>query len=347
MSITTPYTRGLHQLTDGAYAYLQPDGGWGWSNAGLVVSGESSLLVDTLFDLDLTQRMLDEMRYRAPAARSIDTVVNTHANGDHCWGNELCEGSEIIASRRTADEMLATPPQLVAKLMKAARLMARLGPLRAQLGKLMSLLRLEQLANVAQAAPFVVETLGPFDFGAVTLRPPSRVFDGVLELDVGEKRVELLEVGPAHTAGDTMVWDVTDRVLYTGDILFIGAHPIIWDGPVSNWIDACERIIALDPRAIVPGHGPLADKARVEALLDYLRTLRDEVRLRFETGMSQLDAARDIVRALGGSDFAKWKESERLVVNVGTIYRELSGETRKPDMVSCFAQMAALAAMGA
>jgi cyclase len=46
-----PYARGLHHLGDGCYAYLQPDGGWGWSNAGLVVGDGASLLVDTLFDL--------------------------------------------------------------------------------------------------------------------------------------------------------------------------------------------------------------------------------------------------------------------------------------------------------
>jgi len=48
------YTKGLHELGDGCYAYLQPDGSWGWSNAGLVVGDGASLLVDTLFDLRLT-----------------------------------------------------------------------------------------------------------------------------------------------------------------------------------------------------------------------------------------------------------------------------------------------------
>ena len=55
------YTEGLHEVADGVFAYLQPDGGWGWSNAGLAVGDGSSLLVDTLFDLRLTQRMLDAM----------------------------------------------------------------------------------------------------------------------------------------------------------------------------------------------------------------------------------------------------------------------------------------------
>ena len=53
--------KGLHEVADGCHAYLQPDGSWGWSNAGLIVGDGASLLVDTLFDLKLTQRMLDSM----------------------------------------------------------------------------------------------------------------------------------------------------------------------------------------------------------------------------------------------------------------------------------------------
>jgi cyclase len=96
------YTRGLHELGDGLYAYLQPDGGWGWSNAGLVTSHDQSLLIDTLFDLRLTAEMLDAMRGATPAAVHIDTVVNTHANGDHCYGNALVADSLIISSAHSA-----------------------------------------------------------------------------------------------------------------------------------------------------------------------------------------------------------------------------------------------------
>ena len=49
---------GLHDIGNGHYAYLQPSGSWGYSNAGLVVDGEASLLVDTLFDQTLTAEML-------------------------------------------------------------------------------------------------------------------------------------------------------------------------------------------------------------------------------------------------------------------------------------------------
>src|SRR3954447_25688517 len=99
------YTKGLHDLGNGHYAYLVPDGSWGFSNAGLVEDSGETLLVDTLFDLKLTGEMLDAMRAAVPAARAIGKLVNTHSNGDHTFGNQLVEQTEIIASRACAEEM--------------------------------------------------------------------------------------------------------------------------------------------------------------------------------------------------------------------------------------------------
>ena len=115
-----PYTLGLHEIGSGCWAYLQPDGSWGYSNAGLVTDGEASLLVDTLFDLKLTRAMLDAMRDATPAARAIDTVVNTHANGDHCFGNALVRDATILASAACAEEMDEVPPEVLLQLVEAA-----------------------------------------------------------------------------------------------------------------------------------------------------------------------------------------------------------------------------------
>ena len=92
-SSRSEYTRGLHDLGNGCFAWLQPDGSWGWSNAGLVTDGDASLLVDTLFDLKLTRAMLAAMRDAAPrATAAIGTLVNTHSNvpattrsATSCW----------------------------------------------------------------------------------------------------------------------------------------------------------------------------------------------------------------------------------------------------------------------
>ena len=121
------YTKGLHELGDGLYAYLQPDGGWGWSNAGLVTAGGTSLLIDTLYDLRLTREMLDAM---APvtADHPIDAAMNTHANPDHCFGNELLPRStEIYSSQATADEMGELSPQQLHAIKAAEAAPARAG----------------------------------------------------------------------------------------------------------------------------------------------------------------------------------------------------------------------------
>jgi glyoxylase-like metal-dependent hydrolase (beta-lactamase superfamily II) len=308
------YSKGLHDLGNGVFAYLQPDGSWGWSNAGLIVDGPHSLLVDTLFDLDLTRDMLAAMRRATPAADRIDTVVNTHANGDHCWGNQLVAEAEIVASKAGADEMAELPPQALAEMMATAPTMGEVG---------------EYLSQI----------FSPFDFAGIDLAPPTRTFAGELELTVGGKGLRLIEVGPAHTRGDVLVHLPDDRIVFTGDILFIGGHPIIWAGPVDNWIDACERIHEMDVEAIVPGHGPITDKAGVTRVRDYLVYVRDEARRRFDAGLSVDEAARDI--ALG--DFAGWSESERILVNVDTLYRGFRGETSSANIPALLVRMAALA----
>jgi glyoxylase-like metal-dependent hydrolase (beta-lactamase superfamily II) len=309
------YTRGLHDVGDGLYAYLQPDGGWGWSNAGLVVDGEASLLVDTLFDLRLTGEMLDEMKRAAPAAAKIDTLVNTHANGDHTFGNQLVKDARIVATRRTAEEMDDLPPAAVAAIKEAAPQMGRLGE-------------------------FWLERFGEFEFQGIELVPPGETFDGELELRVGDRTVKLIEVGPAHTRGDTLALVPDARVLYAGDVLFHGGHPIVWAGPVSSWIAACDRILAMDVDVIVPGHGPLADKEAVGELKSYFEYLFTEARKRYEAGMSPLEAARDIAL----DRYASWGEAERVVVNVDAVYRELAGDESDRNVVELFGQMAELSA---
>jgi cyclase len=96
---TWSFTKGLHDLGNGCYAWLQPDGSWGYSNAGLIVDRNETLLVDTLFDLKLTREMLDGMRKSVPQAEKIGTVFNTHGNGDHTFGNHSLR--ERASSRRT------------------------------------------------------------------------------------------------------------------------------------------------------------------------------------------------------------------------------------------------------
>ena len=306
------YTKGLHDLGNSVYAYLQPDGTWGWSNAGIIVDGEASLLIDTLFDLKLTRDMLDTMRKSIPAASHIDMVVNTHANGDHCWGNELVADAQIIASAHTAEEMItAISPAMLAMTLKRAPELGQLGE-------------------------FLSYAFGSFDFDNITLTPPTKTFEDELTLKVGDKEVHLIEVGPAHTLGDTLVHIPADRVVFTADILFIGGHPIIWAGPTSNWLKACDRILEMDVDTIVPGHGPITDKKGVAEVKRYLEYIYQEAEKRYEAGMSAQEAVKDIEL----DRYATWTDGERIAVNIASIFRELKGDQSHPNMMESFMSMA-------
>ncbi len=310
------YEKGLHELARDCYAWLAPDGSWGWSNAGLVCDGEASLLVDTLFDLRLTAEMLAAMRRRAPAAARIGALVNTHANGDHCYGNSLVGDARIIASAACAEEMGEVPPSVMVQMLENADAM---GP----------------------AGAFVRRAFGAFHFEGIELVRPTETFEGELLLRVGGKRVRLLEVGPAHTRGDVIVHSESDRAVFTGDILFVEGTPILWQGPIENWIAACERIEALDVDVVVPGHGPLSDRRGAAAVREYLVFVRDAARQRFDAGLSAADAARDI--ELG--PYAEWSDPERIAVNVASLYRQWGRPGQ--GQLELMALMAELAERGA
>src|SRR5215472_14447804 len=300
MTVAVPYTRGLHDLGNGHYAYLQPDGSWGLSNAGLVTYAGQSLLVDTLFDLRLTAQMLDAMRRATPAAASIGVLVNTHSNGDHTFGNRLAGGARIVASRRCAEDMVGVGPARLAAMMRGAKEGA-----------------------LGLTGSYLERIFGRFDFAGIDQYVlPTDTFDGSLDLQVGEKLVRLVEVGPAHTAGDVIVHVPADRVVYTADILFIGIHPVVWAGPVANWVRALDMVLDLDAEVIVPGHGPIPTRQQVIDLRAYWEHLLGECGSRLAAGQPVAEAAHDLARG----PYADWGEAERLIVNVQTIYRELSGQ---------------------
>lgn len=310
------YTKGLHELGNGLYAYLLPDGSWGWSNAGLIEDSGDTLLVDTLFDVPLTREMLATMRDAVPAAKDIGALVNTHGNGDHTFGNQLLEGKRIIATPGCLQDMKSRPPAQFVEWQK-------------------------NWQNMGIAGRFWYEVMGSrFDFASVRLTLPNDCFSGERRLKVGDKDVILLDVSPAHTRGDMLVYVPQDRTVFTGDIIFNGGHPAVWAGPVSNWIRACDTMLSWELETVVPGHGPITDKHGVREMRDYLAYLLAEARKCRDAGMSFEQAADSI----GLDRWTHWGEEERIYVNVHACYRELAADARSTEEMST--RLALLELMG-
>ena len=284
----------LQEIGRDVYACLQPDRGLGTSNSGLI-DRSGGLVVDTFWDLPHTRDLL--ATYARVRPGPVRRVVNTHHNGDHCWGNQLFPEAEIIGHRRCAEAFGRERPEVMQMLRDAA---GSDDPAIASLGR--------QLAD--------------WDFRGIELRPPTTLFDHRLELDLDGTAVHLIHVGPAHTAGDVIVHLPAARVVFTGDVLFRLCTPIGWDGTYDGWLAALDAIVALEPAVIVPGHGPLCGVEGPREMKAYLAYVRAESRRLFDAGLSVLDAAKRIDHGPYGG----WTQPERLVFQVERAYRELRGE---------------------
>jgi cyclase len=296
------------------FACLQPDTGLGASNSGFV-NAAGGMVVDTMWDLPRTRRLID--LYASVARTPSRRLVNTHHNGDHCWGNQLFAelGTEIIGHRLCTEYFTreATPEFFVA---------------------------LCEDPDVGPPFDGFAEALRAFDFHGIELTPPTTLIDEDTVIDLDGVEAHLLYVGPAHTPGDVVVHLPAEGIVFTGDILFHRCTPIGWEGTFANWIAALERLEALEPSVVVPGHGPLADVDGLRGLRGYLQYVRAEARESFDAGRSTLEAARHV--DLG--PYALWTEPERLAFQIDRAYREFEGVAwdQRVDTGRVFTDVAAL-----
>jgi cyclase len=311
---------GLHEVAPQAFAWLQPNGDLGESNAGLVVGEGESILVDTLWDVRLTRRMLDAMEAHTASA-PITHLVNTHSDGDHWWGNQLLPHARRITSHASAAVMAheARAPAQLEGFRRLGKTLVRGGEL--PLPEALS-------SRMRGFGSYVAGMFEPYDFTDVTPTPASETFEERLELEVGGRRIELIVVGPAHTPGDLIVWLPDARVVFAADVAFIGVTPVIWAGPLGNWLRALDTIAALEPEVVVPGHGPICTLAELEPVGAYLRWLEASARPHLARGRSPYAAAEAIATSadFGRQEWADWLAPERIVVNCHILQREARGE---------------------
>jgi cyclase len=333
---------GLREVAPGTWAWLQPNGGLGESNAGLIVGDGASMLVDTLWDERLTRRMLDAM---APllADAPLRQAFVTHPDGDHWWGNAALPPDVEIVALPACDRAMRgeAPPRVLHGMARTAALLRRAPG------------RVGAVARRGHAQ------LVPFHWRGVRLRYADRVLAGepaphdgngapaaaTAALDVGGRTVRILDVGPTHTAADAVAHVPDVGVVFAADILFVGVLPIMWHGPVENWLTALDTLLALDAETYVPGHGPPCDRTQIEELAAYWRWLRGAVREQRTAGRSASEAAQLLVRSGEHRRWAAWEGPERIVVNVATMYRNLDGgpsEVKPPVRAKLLVQTVAL-----
>jgi glyoxylase-like metal-dependent hydrolase (beta-lactamase superfamily II) len=236
------------------------------SNAAFVVTADGVLVIDALGSPALARELLAAIGRITP--QPVRWVVVTHYHADHVYGLQVFKdaGAEVWAQREGR-----------------AYLQSDAAALRLQASR---------------------EELAPWIDAQTRLVAADRWIDGPERLVLGGVEVLLQPAGPAHTPEDLAVYLPAQRVLFAGDLVFRGRLPFVGTADSRRWIDALDRLLALDTEVIVPGHGPASREAVADLRLtrDYLVHLRET--------MGQ--AARDLEPFDEAYDKADWSRFEHL-----------------------------------
>jgi cyclase len=311
----------ISALADDLYAWLPKDRGWGLANCGLLVSDRTALWIDAPYDRALAGRWLAESQARLPDGVTVDRVVVTHANGDHLWGAVVLPDAEVISTRHAIDN-------------------AHFEPTPDQFQQL-----IQGLDTDTSVGWYLQENFGRYDWSATPLVEPTTLMEGELEFRVGAYPVHLISLASAHTTGDLIVHLPAQDTVFSGDIVFAsspehpGDHAVHWAGPLDGVLAGCERVLATGAGTIVPGHGPVLDRAGVRAHMDYLSYVRDRAHERHGAGVPALQAAREIIAE---GRFPELGLPERLVLTVGIEYRHLDGSPER-SALEAIAELAQVA----
>jgi len=229
---------GLTKITDGVYSYIDeknpvPARNFG-ANAGIVIGRDGIVVVDTLISSKEAQRFISDIK--AVSDKPIKYVVNTHAHLDHSLGNAdfIRLGAVVISHIYCKKNAETAAPTILQKAKKYGLTDEML-----------------QGTKVAEA---------------------SLTFTDKMEIDLGDRKIELLYAGPSHTDGSILVYVPDTGVLFAGDILFTNFHPNMMDADVKSWISVLDYISTTDAVAIIPGHGPLSTKKDIQEMKQYLMT---------------------------------------------------------------------------
>lgn len=159
-----------------------------------------------------------------------------------------------------------------------------------------------------------------------TLAFPSVLIKDTHTIDLGDRTVEVRHFGPAHTPGDVSVWLPKEKIIFTGDLVYtermLAVIPLSHSG---KWIAAFDRLMALKPEIVVPGHGHPTNAARAKRdTRDYLDSLRSQAKKSIDRG----DSLTKAINAIDQSAFKNLANFDLLARrNANMIAREVEKES--------------------
>jgi glyoxylase-like metal-dependent hydrolase (beta-lactamase superfamily II) len=200
---------------------------------GLVVGARDSLVVDTRGSERQGRELMDEIRW---ITQTPLRVVNTHHHFDHSFGNHVFVPAEIWGQEGCAT-------------------------------------RLREDGRTAQLALAAAMPKTASEYLETRITPPDRTFRESVDLDLGDRPVQLTHFGRGHTDNDVVVVVPDVHVVFAGDLIEQGGPPSFEDSYPLDWPGTLRRMLDVAQGPVVPGHGEVVERSFVEAQLADLSAL--------------------------------------------------------------------------
>lgn len=248
------------KLADGVFAFypnnvgeINAKGGAAATSGGLIVGSKGAMLIETMLNKKMNQQVQDLSR--KIGGKPIIYAVNTSAHGDHSFGNMYLPAStRIVQHANTADYIskhLDDDKAFMIKNFGAGR-------------------GIEGIKS--RAADILVSAMSK------------------LTIDLGGKKVEVMDFGFAQTGGDLWVWEPESKVMWAGNPIIAAKPALPWllDGHLVPTLETLKRVYAFLPAdaRIIPGHGKAITREDLNWHIDYLNTIKTKVQAAIDKGLT-------------------------------------------------------------
>lgn len=304
--------RTVTKVAEGVYVIRHKDApdGFPQGNTTVIIGDREVFVVDSCY-LPSSARE-DIAQIRQWTNKPVRYLLNTHWHYDHTLGNgayaDAFPSLQIIAHTETRKQSEGYNPGYLSKYTeRIARFKSY-----AETGKGLD----DQPLTEAQRAEFRDAAAGgkqvSEEFKNLVDRLPNLVFDQGLDIDIGNRQVEVKYLGRGNTAGDTIVYLPKEKILIAGDLL---DHPVpyLGGGYPSKLVTTLRSMARLDAQTIVPGHGEVLQgsyaKTYLNQVTDFVQAVVSQVSLevyRIGNGPRNLEAVREAV--LKAIDMTAWRQ---------------------------------------
>jgi cyclase len=272
--------RQVTKLADGVYEIQHPNAvdGNPSGNTTVIIGDREVFVVDSSYLPSIAREDIAQIRQWTD--KPVGYVLNTHFHNDHNNGNstymKAFPSLAIVAHEDTKKDMDLIQPGNIERAPK--RLSANIAAFKQGKDSRGQALSEEDKKQVQELLPGLEQQL--VDFNSLVYQPPTLTFADEIDIDLGNKEVQVKHLGRGNTPGDAIVYLPKEKIVAAGDLL-VYPIPYTYDGYPSEWNRTLRKMGQLDVEIIVPGHGPIFhDKNYLYLMADLMQSTVDQVRAR-------------------------------------------------------------------